>query len=107
MWCGEDLRSQIGGGGALVFKGGYDARTRKQVKRVVFFPTVDVRAYIEKGVKNIKILKKGYGFQPLKLCKGIILTAEIKIKRVYLTARSITYSFRVKTDKNTCLGYVF
>ena len=31
------------GGGLLVFTGGYDARTRKQVKRVVF-PTVDVRA---------------------------------------------------------------
>ena len=42
--------------------------TRKHIKRVVFFfPTGDVRAYIEKGVKNSKIWKKWYVFQPLKL----------------------------------------
>ena len=59
-------------GGPLVFKGGYDARTRKQVKRVIFFPTVDVCAYIEKGVKNSQIWGKGYVFQPLNcdMCLG-------------------------------------
>ena len=60
-----------GGGEALVFKGGYDAHTRKQLKRVFFFfffSTFDVRRYLKKGVKNSKILrKKGYVFQPLKL----------------------------------------
>ena len=50
-----------GRGGTLVFKGGYDARTRKHVKRVVF-STVDLHAYIEKGIKNNKIWKKGMFF---------------------------------------------
>ena len=55
-------------GGALVFKGEYDARTRKQVERVVFFPpTVDVRAYIEKGVKNGKIWRIGLCFSTLEI----------------------------------------
>ena len=55
-------------GGHLVFKVGYDAGTRKHVKKgLFFFPTVDVRAYIKKDVKNSNILKKGYVFQPLKL----------------------------------------
>ena len=60
------LKPKFSLGGALVFKVGYDAHTRKQVKGS-FFPTIDVSAYIEKGVKNGKIWKKGYVFQPLKL----------------------------------------
>ena len=128
--------------GALVFKGGYDARTRKQVKRIVFFFCLFVlfcfvfcfvlfcfvlfcfvlfcfvfvlffsnsrctHVYIEKGVRNSKIWQKEYVFQPLKLgVQGIIFTANINIKRVYLIARCITYLFIVaKTDKNTCLGF--
>ena len=49
-------------GGELVFKGGYDARTRKRIKRNVFIPTVNVSAYIEKGFKNGRIWKKGVCF---------------------------------------------
>ena len=52
-------------------------------KRVVcFFLTVDVRAYIEKGVKSSKIGK--VCFSTLKIVIRVILTAEMKIKRVYL-----------------------
>ena len=54
--------------GRLVFKGGYDAHTRKHIKRVIFFPTINVHPYIEKSVKNNKIWgKKGGVFQPSKL----------------------------------------
>ena len=33
-----DYMNIFGPGGQLVFKGGYDAHIRKQIKRVVFFP---------------------------------------------------------------------
>ena len=56
-----------GGRGAVVFKGGYNACTRKPSKKGCFFPTVYGCMYFEKGVKNSKIWKKGYVFQPLKL----------------------------------------
>ena len=59
------------GGGALVFKGGYNARTRKQVKRVGFVfltmqPMYARRAYIKKGCQKQQNLEKVYVFQPLK-----------------------------------------
>ena len=47
-------------------KGAYDAHTRKQVKRVVLL-IVDVREYIEKGVKIAKFgvkEKKSMIFNP-------------------------------------------
>ena len=86
---------------------GYDARTRQQVKRVILFSTVNVCAYIEKGVKNSKIWQKVcFTTLEIVICVlSVILTADIKIKRLYLTTRCITYLFRVaKSDKNTCLG---
>ena len=56
-----------GGGGTLVFKGGYDARTRKQVKRVVFLTMQPVYARTLKRPRCQKQqnLEKGYVFQPL------------------------------------------
>ena len=67
-------------GWGFVFKGGYNARTRKQVKR---FPQQLMSAYIKKSVKNSKILGKKVCFSSLEimiLVWGIILTAEIIIK---------------------------
>ena len=46
----------------LIFKCGYDAPIRKQVK-VVFSPTVNLREFIEKGVKTTKFGKNMYAFQ--------------------------------------------
>ena len=106
-------------GGALVFKSGYDAHTRKQVKVVIFFPTVDDTRTLKRVSKTAKFGKKGMFFNPWNCdtCLGIIiLTADIEIKINNLdniTWKGYTYStmhylFRVaKTDKNSCLGYVF
>ena len=52
--------------GALVFKGGYDARTTKHVKRVVFLSNSRCTRVIEKGVKNSQIWKKSM-FSTLQL----------------------------------------
>ena len=101
------------GGGELAFKGGYNARTRKQVKRVVFLPTVDVCAYIEKGVKNSRIWKKGMFFNPWNCdtCLGYNIHSRDQNKKITLLEKGILnstmhYLFRTaKTDKNTCLEY--
>ena len=70
--------------GPLVFKGGYhDACTRKHVKIVVFFQQ-SMYALTLKGVKN-NIFFGGVCFSILKIVisvYGIILTAEIKIKKI-------------------------
>ena len=87
-----------------------DARTRKQVKSVVFSNSQCTQEYW-----NMK--KKRYFFNHCKcdMCLGYNINSRDRnnqnqhnLKRVYLTAWCITYSFRVvKTDKNASFRVCF
>ena len=54
------------GGGPLIFKGGYDACSRKQVKRVLFFQQAMYARTLNRVSKTAKYGKKGMFFPTLK-----------------------------------------
>ena len=66
--CGGEYNERCGNAlGATCIQRWVRCSYKKTYKKGLFFPIVDIHAYLEKGIKNSKILKKGYVFQPSKL----------------------------------------
>ena len=70
---------------APIFKGGYDACTRKRVKRVVFLTECMYAGTLKKVSKTVKFGKKGMFFNPWNcdMCLGYNTHSRFKIEKMH------------------------